>query len=229
MSKHAHFIIVVSVGTGFQPTAIAVVEQEILKSYHWPLENGALRLKHLERMELDATYPNIAARVSTLLETPEIKDGERCGGADVVIDVTGSGRAILELFERAGIRPVVVNIITGTSVHEEEVKFNDWRVPKIQLVGELKVVYETGRLKMSSKLDLVPTLIKELREFKMRPPRIDPSDPETWREGQFDDLVFAVALAAWRASRHVPTPQAVTDHWNRRAEEARRELDRTIL
>ena len=56
-------------------------------------------------------------------------------------------------------------------------------------------------------LDLLPTLKEELRAFKMKPPRIDPNDPESWREGQFDDLIFAVALTAWRASRHVPPPQ----------------------
>ena len=215
MSKHAHFLIAVSVGCGIQPTAIAVVEQEILKNYQWPLETGVLGLKHLERMELDVTYPNIVARISTLLETPEIKDGERCGGADVVLDVTGSGRAILSLFERAEIRPIVVTI-TGAGGREEEVESNDWRVPKVELIGALRVVYETRRLKMAKDLDLVQTLVSELREFKMHPPRIDPSAPETWREGQFDDLVFVVALAAWRADRYVPIPQVIRDRYDKK-------------
>ena len=77
--------------------------------------------------------------------------------------------------------------------------------------------------------ELVPALIDELRDFKMKPPRIDPNDPETWREGQFDDLVFAVALAAWRASRHVPTPKIVRDHWNDRLDEWKAEQDRSII
>lgn len=217
MSKHAHLLIAVTVGVGIQPTAIAVVEQEVLKSNGWRLETGALRLKHLERMPLDASYPDIAARVSTLLETPEIKDGEGCGGAQVVIDVTGSGRAILKLFERVEIEPVVVTI-TGAGVREEH-KFNDWRVPKVELIGALRVVYETRRLKMAKDIDLVQTLVSELREFKMRPPRIDPSAPETWRDGQFDDLVFAVALVAWRADRHVPTPQEIRDEYDKRPRE----------
>ena len=214
MSKHAHFLIAVTVGVGIQPTAIAVVEQEVLKSHGWLLETGALRLKHLERMPLDASYPDIAARVSTLLETPEIKDGERCGGAQVVIDVTGSGRAILELFERVEIEPVVVTI-TSAGVREDQVGFNDWRVPKVELIGALRVVYETRRLKMAKDIDLVQTLVSELREFKMRPPRIDPSAPETWRDGQFDDLVFAVALVAWRADRDVPTAQEIRDRYDK--------------
>ena len=72
----------------------------------------------------------------------------------------------------------------------------------------------------SGYLELVTTLVDELTNFKMRPPRIDPSDPETWREGQFDDLVFAVALAAWRASRHIPTPSVIQDHWREAREKA---------
>ena len=117
MSKHPHFIISASLGIGIQPTAIAALEQEILKGDRWLPETAVLRLRHLERMPLDATYPDIVARVSTLLETPEIKDGERCGGADVVLDVTGSGRAILELFERAEITPIMVKHLRHTHFH----------------------------------------------------------------------------------------------------------------
>ena len=115
MSTHPHFIVAASLGAGIQPTAIAVVEQEVLKSDRWGLETGALRLRHLERLPVETTYPKTVDRISTLLDTPEIKDGEKCYGAEVVLDITGSGRAILELFERAEIHPVVVRIV-GTWV-----------------------------------------------------------------------------------------------------------------
>ncbi len=226
MSRHPHFIISASLGEGIQPTALAVVEQEIVKGRSWRAENKALRLRHLERLPLQESYPDIVARVSTLLEAPEVKDEERCGGAQVVLDVTGSGRAILELFEAAEIKPIVVTI---TGALEEKVDSNDWRVPKVELVGALRVVYETERLKMAKSLAFVPTLLDELRDFKMRPPRIDPSDPESCREGQFDDLVFAVALAAWRASRHVPTPQAIRDHWNEKIEKHRKKMNAWVV
>ncbi len=226
MSRHPHFIISASLGEGIQPTALAVVEQEIVKGRSWRAENKALRLRHLERLPLQESYPDIVARVSTLLEAPEVKDEEQCGGAQVVFDVTGSGRAILELFEAAEIKPIVVTI---TGALEEKVDSNDWRVPKVELVGALRVVYETERLKMAKSLELVPTLLDELRGFKMRPPRIDPNDPESWREGQFDDLVFAVALAAWRASRHVPTPQTIRDHWNEEIEKHRKKMSALVV
>ncbi len=214
MSKHPHFIVGASLGTGMQPTAIAVIEQEVLKGSRWLPETGALRLKYLDRVPLEASYPEIVTRISTLLEAPEIKDGETCGTPDVILDVTGSGKAIIELFKRAEIKAVLVKIV-GAGAEEDEHEANDWRVPKVELVGALRVVYEAERLKMAKGLDLVKTLVRELGEFKMRPPRIDPKDPESWREGQFDDLVFAVALAVWRASRRVPTPQVILDRYER--------------
>ncbi|MCH7777663.1 MAG: hypothetical protein IH878_14165 [Gemmatimonadetes bacterium] len=82
---------------------------------------------------------------------------------------------------------------------------------------------------MAKSLELVPTLVDELDKFKMRRARIDPSDPETWREGQFEDLVLAVALAAWRASRHIPTPQVVRDHWHEAREKHRKKMIRYIV
>jgi hypothetical protein len=216
MKPHPHFIIAASLGTGIQPTAIAVVEQEVLKGDRWLQETGALRLRHLERLPVDTTYPKTVDRISTLLTTPEIDDGDKCGGAEVVLDITGSGRAILEIFKRRDIRPVVVRIV-GAGHREEQIKPTwDWHVPKLELVGALRVVFEAGRLKMARELDLVQDLLNELREFNMRPPRIDPGDPETWRDTEMDDLVFAVALAAWRANRHVPTPQIIRERYDRK-------------
>ncbi len=228
MSGYPHFIIGASLGAGIQATAISVVEQEVHKGDGWQPETAALRLRHLERMPLEVSYPDIVARIGTLLTAPEIEDGEKCGGADVVLDVTGSGRAILELFVRDEIKPIVVTI-TGAGVLEEKLDRNDWRVPKIELVGALRVLYEAGRMRMAQALDLVPTLLDELRNFKMRPPRIDLSNPESWREGQFDDLVFAVALAAWRANRHVPTPKKLDDEVTRKMKELDKEWLRYVV
>ena len=215
MSRHSHFIIGVSLGVGIQPTALAVVEQIIDSGGNWLVKTRALELRHLERLPAQTSYPDTVERVATLLSSAEIDEGEAYGEAGVVLDTTGSGRAILELFKRAAITPVVVTIVGG-GLREEEVEFNDWRLPKVELVGALRVAYETERLRMAKSLELVPDLLNELREFKMRPPRIDPNDPESWRENEFDDLIFAVGLATWRASRVVPSPEAVRGRYDKR-------------
>ena len=50
----------------------------------------------------------------------------------------------------------------GAGEREEQVTW-DWHVPKIELVGALRVVFEAERLKMGKDLELVPTLLNELR------------------------------------------------------------------
>ena len=215
MSGHSHFIIGVSLGVGIQPTAIAVVEQIIDSGGTWLSKTRALELRHLERLPAQTSYSNTVERVATLLSSPEIEEGEGCGDAGVVLDVTASGRAICELFKRANIKFVTVKI-TGAGVREEEIAFDDFGLPKIELIGVLRVAYESERLRMAKSLELVPDLLNELREFKMRPPRIDPNDPESWRENEFDDLIFAVGLATWRASRVVPSPEEVRGRYGKR-------------
>ncbi len=158
MSRHSHFIIGISLGVGIQPTALAVVEQVIDSGGNWLAKTRALELRHLERLPAQTSYPDTVERVATLLSSPEIDEGEGCGEAGVVVDVTGSGRAILELFKRSNIRVVTVGIV-GAGVREEEVEFGDWRLPKVELVGTLRVAYETERLRMAKSLELVPAMV----------------------------------------------------------------------
>jgi hypothetical protein len=208
MSVHTHYVIGASLGTGIDPTAIAVLEQQMLKSSKWRAETEALHLRHLERIT-DANYPGIVKRISTLLKSEEIEKGEGCKAPGLVLDISGSGHAVLDPFKRADLKPIILTI--GGTTLEEKVIFNDRRVPKAELVGALRVLYETERLKMASELDLVPTLMTELRQFQMRPPPLNPNDPESWRERPDDDLIFAVAAAAWWANQYVPKPEAVRE------------------
>jgi hypothetical protein len=56
---------------------------------------------------------------------------------------------------------------------------------------------QTRRLRVARELALADVLVQELDNFKVR---ITPAANEVfgdWREGQHDDLVFALALAAW--------------------------------
>ena len=76
MSKHLHYILGASIGTGIQPTAVAVVEHEVWKNEKWKPETVALRLRHLERISLEAGYPDTVERIDTLLKTTAIKDEE---------------------------------------------------------------------------------------------------------------------------------------------------------
>ena len=230
MSRGTHFIITVSLGLGIEPTAIAVTEQRVVKGDSRAAETEALHLRHLERLPA-ATFDDIVAKVSTLLESDEIKDGEKCGGAEVVLDITFTGRkAVVEMFEAHQIAPITVTISGGVT-REEKIAFNDWQVSKVELVSGVRAVFETTpkRLIMAEGLPLVPALMDEFRSFKMRQPRIDASDPESWREVQLSDLVRAVALAPWRASHHVPLPDYARRETNRLIDEYYKKMAGAIV
>jgi hypothetical protein len=78
-------------------------------------------------------------------------------------------------------------------------------VPKLELVSTVQALLSGGRLKIVPALALAELLQKELLNFQVK---ITDSANETfgaWREGAHDDLVLAVALAAWLCERGAST------------------------
>jgi hypothetical protein len=73
-------------------------------------------------------------------------------------------------------------------------------IPKKDLVGVLQVLLQAKRLKVAEALEHAATLAEELQQFRMKTvPLTD--DVVEWRERPHDDLVLAVAVAAWRAEQ----------------------------
>lgn len=228
MSGIFHYILGISLKTRMQPTAIAVIEQEISQNGNWRPGIEALRLRFLERVPLDYGITKTVAHVKALLKQDEINKTEAGTGIDVVLDITNSGHAPEEIFKGAGINPLLVTV-TDASTLEEEIAPNDWRIPNKELIGKLDIDLDAGRLQIADGLDLAGDLRGELDEFVRNPPRPNPNDPEAWREAQFDVLVFAVALAAWRANRYVPKTRAMRAAETRLIEERTKELGKSII
>jgi hypothetical protein len=65
------------------------------------------------------------------------------------------------------------------------------------LVGTLQVLLQTRRLRIADSLPDAPVLVRELGAFRSAPPVLRGESFETWRERDHDDLVLAVAVAAW--------------------------------
>lgn len=208
-----HYVVGLDLGQMMQPTAIAVIEQEVLDLH--PFRQGrevrAWHLRHLDRLPLDSSYADIGARVAEVIARLEEKEQAK-NGTDLVIDITGTGRPVGEVMEKAGLNPIMVTITGG--MRETEAKPGDWLISKNDLVGGLQMLFQDERFKVAKGMPLAAKFAEELQTFKLRPPALNPNDPESWRERPNDDLVFAVALAAWRARRYLPTPQAVEDRWN---------------
>jgi hypothetical protein len=109
--------------------------------------------------------------------------------------------------------PVAVNITGGDSVTRDG---SDYRVPKRDLVSTVQVLLQSERLKIAKELPEAQTLINELLAFKvsinLRGHDSYGNDVGEWRENPHDDLVLAVALAAWwgenRPKPSPPIPQS---------------------
>jgi len=158
-----------------------------------------LSCRHLERLPLDTPYPEQVERVRALLSTPPLAGRPSA----LVVDATGVGVGVVDLFAAAGLDPIAVSIHGGDKVSHEAVRHGSeilsrLRVPKRELVSAVQVPLQNGRLKVARRLPEAETLRRELQNFRVR---IDPKTAHDsyshWREKEHDDLVLATALAAW--------------------------------
>lgn len=190
-----NYILGLDLGQSQDYTAIAIVEK-VQSQYH---------VRKLERTR-GTSYPDIVARVKSILI--------KFRGATLVVDQTGVGAPVVDMFEEAGMRPTGVHITggdhatnNGYGAHGEAPR--RWRTPKRDLVGTLQVLLQNKRLKIAPG-PLSDTLAAEMLNFKVK------IDPETahdgysaWREADHDDLVLATALACWFAENR-PRPPIVS-------------------
>jgi len=150
-------------------------------------------VRHLERVR-NVPYPQIVSKVSEIMRSPALT-----GNAALVVDQTGVGAPVVDLFRRARLDPVGVLIHGGDKASSEG---DTWRVPKRDLVGSLQVLFQSERLKISKKLPLASVLQSELLNFKVKIDPVTAHDSySAWREQDHDDLVLSVAMAAWWAEQ----------------------------
>jgi hypothetical protein len=119
----------------------------------------------------------------------------------LVTDATGVGRPVIDMMQKAGLRPVAVTITGGFD--ENRVMSNDFRIPKRNLVSTLAVILQSGRLKVAPELAESETFVSELSNFKVKISAAGHDSYNAWRESIHDDLVLSVALAAWWGERPV--------------------------
>jgi hypothetical protein len=151
-----------------------------------------LHLRHLERFPKGTTYPKVVELVGNRKQSVTSVTSQPV----LVVDHTGVGVAVVDLFEEAGLKPVAITITGGDTVSQEGMHF---RVPKRELVTTTQVAMQTGRLKFAATLPDLPMLEGELAAFNYKISDKGHDTYEAWRERDHDDLVLAVALAVWYA------------------------------
>lgn len=156
-------------------------------------KEAVYHVRHLERVR-NVPYPEIVSKTAEIMQSPAL-----AGQADLVVDQTGVGAPVVDLFRQAGLKPTGVLIHGGDKASNEG---HTWRVPKRDLVGSLQVLFQSGRFKISRKLPLASVLQSELLNFKVKIDPVTAHDSySAWRERDHDDLVLSVALAVWLGER----------------------------
>jgi hypothetical protein len=117
-------------------------------------------------------------------------------GSTLIVDRTGVGTPVCDQLKAAKInarlRPYTITAGRTAS---------GGTVPKLELVGALQTVLGTRRLKIAEGLPLAETLTREMDTLRVKTTAARNEVVEAWRERDHDDLVLALALALWYASR----------------------------
>jgi hypothetical protein len=154
-------------------------------------------VRQVMRFPLGTKYPAIVQQTLAMLARPPLNNE-----VTLVVDATGVGRPVIDLFQEQERVPVVPVMITaGTAVTRD-----DWgfvHVPKRDLVGVVQVALQNKQVRWPSekKLRAVADLKQELQGFQYRITAAGHDQYGTWREGAQDDMVLALALALWEAER----------------------------
>lgn len=172
-------------------------------------------VRSLERPDLGTPYTDIVRRLGVIVRNPALSDG-----VDLLLDATGVGRPVVDLAREElrgvpGVRLVAIVIGSGITATQNATT-GYWTVPKKVLVVSMQVALQSRKLRVAQGLTLAPTLVDEMRSFKLKV-SVDTGHQsfEAWRSGDHDDLVLMAAMGAWWSSRLTrpvsPDPRAAEE------------------
>ena len=198
-----HFV-GLDLGQPHEFTALAVLERPLASAADLLAgSRPAYALRHLRRFPLGTPYPAVMQAVVSLLGSARLSD------PTLVVDQTGVGHAVVGMLADAlrGRTSCLFFPVTLTAGHavtggEDGVL----HVPKRELVGTLQVLLQTRRLQVSRSLPDAAVLVQELENFRTKVTTARQETLESWREGRHDDLILAVAVAAWLGEQALTTP-----------------------
>lgn len=156
-------------------SALAILEQEQRHRV----------LRQIARFPLRTPFGEIVKRLDRIARTPDL-----AGRTTIVADATGLGAPVLEMIRTAKIPAAIVPVVITGGVHANQSN-GTWHVPKTDLVTALYLMFEQGGIRIPKGLPGYRALEEELLHFG------------TARSGIHDDLVMALALAAWHTRPRV--------------------------
>jgi hypothetical protein len=183
------FYLGLDLGQTSDPSAACILEP------HGEDETRAYDVRYLEQFRLGTSYPALVHALCTLMDRRPL-----AGACTLVIDHTGVGRPVFDLFTEAGLSPIGITITGGNSWHLESAR--QYHVAKLLLVSTVQKFLQSGRLRVSASLKHATTLQTELRDFRVKISK-QANELYSAREGSTDDILLSAACALWYAE-HAP-------------------------
>jgi hypothetical protein len=195
--KRDRWILGVDLGQSNDYTAICGLHHTVTPLDTWTPWHGSMKQARVERFDVMALarrplgepYPEQVRYVKALLEREPFK------GAQLVVDETGVGRPVADIFVANGLKPNRIAIGSGLEVNQRN--GYSFTVPKLLLVSTLEAKMHTGQFKIAP--EIAGELQEELREFQRK---VSESGRSTYdaRSGAHDDLILSCAIALWWAT-----------------------------
>ena len=213
ISNH-RYLVGVDLGQSRDPSAVIVMKRTAgTVDYNFSIgqrlrehdfETGAVYdVGHIERLPLSTRYPAVVEHTRALIHS--IRGSERpTPDVHLVVDRTGVGRAVGDLMQEADkdLNPVLVTITAGDAVTRAD--DGGYGVPKKELASVVQRLLQTGRLRIAEGQPFEAELKEELAGFRAKiklSGHVSFAAGEDWRSAPHDDLVLALALAAWAGEK----------------------------
>jgi hypothetical protein len=187
------YVLAADLGQSSDPTAIAVIEH--CHAFREHATGGSdqvedtFDVRHLQRLPLGLSYPAVVQEVAMLLNRPPL-----VGNCELVIDATGVGVAVSDIFDTAGLNPLRITITAGTDQSWQGAR--GWHVAKQILISTLDARLHLGELRFAKELHEAGAMEGELKDFRRKVSAAGRYQYEA-RVGKHDDLVLAVAIGLW--------------------------------
>jgi hypothetical protein len=190
--KESIYIAGLDLGRPHEFTALSVLERTEMPHPDNPerrVRHYAVR--HLERLPPGTPYPEVFARLAAVFAAPSLR------GSKLVVDYTGVGRPVLEMLRKANSGASVSPLFVTSGKNSSDDARGGWLVPRQELAATLQVLLQSRRLRVAPALPEAAMLARELAAFQVKVSESAEREMDSWREGAHDDLVLAVAVAAW--------------------------------
>ncbi|GIU72930.1 MAG: hypothetical protein KatS3mg004_0017 [Bryobacteraceae bacterium] len=194
--REPHLFFGLDLGRRHDPSALVLLERLLLPTGRTdpvtflPEARLAFRLRFACRFPLNLPYLELLRRLPRLLQPPH----SACPNKTLAVDATGVGAPFVELLRRLPLGATLVPITITAGLHPAPDPHGGFLVPRRDLLSRLRILFESGLLRIPRSLPERASLLEELARLSDHP------------APHHDDLALALALAAWPAARHLPLP-----------------------